>query len=176
MSGYNAFADPLPIRERLFELSVEETELLKEVYAKFGSGTFDTNEFNEICYDRGLSVRRLDYIKYIRRVGKDVPKQAKRWEICPEILHRFEEDSSIHFEPYKMVAPPYVRYKVHKWNLVKLGTTLDGRWYYCKVKNVDKYDFVMCKVSHMSKKRKAVPVYKVDWERCEKWLNTQKFE
>ncbi len=61
MSGYNAFADPLPIRERLFELSVEETELLKEVYAKFGSGTFDTNEFNEICYDRGLSVRRLDW-------------------------------------------------------------------------------------------------------------------
>jgi len=26
MSGYNAFADPLPIRERLFELSVEDRE------------------------------------------------------------------------------------------------------------------------------------------------------
>lgn len=176
MSGYNAFSDPLLIPERLYELNYDETALFKKVYEKFGRRVFDTNEFNEICLEYGLTVRRLNMIKYIRQVGKSVPKQAKRWEICPDLILRFEESAMIQFEPYKMDAPPYVRYKVGKWKLFKLGMTLDGNWFYCKVKNVDKYDFVMCKVSHMSRKRKAVPVYKVDWEKCEKWLNTQKFE
>ena len=174
MSGYNAFADPKLVPERLYFITGEETDLLWEVYKKFGRNSFTTNEFDDICYAHGLTVRKLSGVKYIRQVGKAVPKQPKRWEICPALVARFEESSMIQFEPYKMEFPPYVRYKVGKWRLFKLGMTLDGNWFYCKVTGSDKYDFVMCKSSHMSRKRKAIPVYRVDWRRCEEWLNIQK--
>lgn len=176
MSGFSIFSDPLPIRTRLYELSPDETDAFRRLYKRFGRNKFTTSEFYEVCAEVGTTVRRMSGIKYIRRVGKSLPKKPKYWEICPEYACRFEEEEMIHFEPYKMEYPPYSRYKIGKWKIVKLGMTLDRNWYYCLVNDMPEYSFVMCRASHMARKLRVCPIYKVDFARCFEWLNTQKSE
>jgi len=173
MSSFNAFADPLPLLSRLYELSEEETDWILELYKLVGDAPFTYRELDSITGGRS-SLKRLAYVGYVRRHGVWKDHAPKYWVFTQEIRSRFEEAQFVDFEPYKYEVPPYTRWKAKKSYVEKLGMTLDQGWYYCRVRYDKRFEYIMCKVTHMSRKRRDVPAYKVDWERCEKWLSTKK--
>jgi len=170
---YNGFrSDVLTIKSRLYEATAEETDVLRAVYERFRGGLFTASDFDDVCTAKGFCVRRARYIGYMVKVGSRTGKPAKQmWRLSQELLYRFYEETIIQFEPYRRDTHQNTRYQVNRRYLVQLGMTLDREWCYCRVTKGSQFDYVMCRVSHLKRRSPLCPVYKVDFKKCEEWLD-----
>jgi hypothetical protein len=167
MSGQCRFADIEPVKTRLQHMTIEETDVFRKIYDKFGSGKFRAVDVRNLAKGARFSMHRVRNIGYAKAVGSC---SDRWWRLSPEIVAKFAESDMIQFDPYKMEQAPFNRTKINKRFLQVVGTTIDGFWYYCQVTGNSQYNFVMCRVSHFKQRVPSCPVYKVDFGRCEEWL------
>lgn len=164
-----------PVYTRIHGLSDSETLFIRKVYEQFGMCPFSVRDITAKVPGVVFNGRRYREACCIDPVGID-GRGCKIWKIRDAVAARFELDLMVDFDPYKREKVPFDKLKVNKRYIHPVGMTLDQRWYYCKCPDFTGYTEVMVRCYDYGLPTRLCRVYKVDWEKCWLWLNTNLYD
>ena len=161
----------LPVYCRIHGLTEPETEFIRKVYQQVGRQAFYVRDLRVEVPGVKFNARRYRLTCCIDQVG--IGERGLRiWRIRDNVAARFELDLMVDFDPYKRERAPFDKLRVNKRYIHPVGTTLDGRWYYCKCPEFTGYTEVMVRCSEYGLPTRVCKVHKVDWEKAWQWLIT----